>query len=708
MIKPEPMSRILIVSSRDQMRATIETLHNLKVADITEYVDATLPDFSIGRPLEESSKASERLVRVRGLLRNFGLEGSRPSKAFSIAEVESRVDQALADYETQVGDVTTKADRSRARLDALREEENQLLPIAELPLSLEDYTGYETVAVFTGSAAGDVAATVNGLGIEHDLFTTPKGTFALFVPVEKKDAVLESLFKIGFRETPVPEGRGRPADRLRAIASDRAALENEKLQADAKLETLGGKYGDFLLAAEEHLSIEVEKAEAPLGFATTENAFVIDAWVPATDVDRVRHALTAATGDAAHLEVIEAANDHRASHAESPTHGEHSTPDLTAEQADEPPTKLSHGKGIQPFQYFTHLFSTPRWDEIDPTTVLAFTFPLFFGFMIGDLGYGILMMLVGWGLLSKMKHIPDAKGLGMGILTAGIVASVFGGVVFHDAFGIAFEAHLDETGKAELAALPAAQQTCSWFQDHHKETTWACLFAGSSASLDVAGHHWYTFSKLGDVPDLLVISILVSVVHLGLGLLFGIRNELHHSKAHAAAKFGWLLFLAGFTFVILSQTAGISHRIAEPIWNGLEPMIASIGGLGILVGVLLGVGFAILVSTEGALAILEIPALFSNMLSYTRLAGVAVAKGAMAIAFNSLFLVGMVMEGGILLIVVGGLLVIITQMLVFGLGLLSSGIQAIRLNYVEFFTKFYKGGGRPFKPFGREREYTSV
>ena len=92
--------------------------------------------------------------------------------------------------------------------------------------------------------------------------------------------------------------------------------------------------------------------------------------------------------------------------------------------------------------------------------------------------------------------------------------------------------------------------------------------------------------------------------------------------------------------------------------------------------------------------------LLANMVSYARLAGVAVAKGATASAFNSM-LIPWAASGGIVGLVIGGFFLILSHLVVFVLGAISSGIQAIRLNYVEFFLKFFKGNGIRFKPFGK-------
>jgi V/A-type H+-transporting ATPase subunit I len=101
--------------------------------------------------------------------------------------------------------------------------------------------------------------------------------------------------------------------------------------------------------------------------------------------------------------------------------------------------------------------------------------------------------------------------------------------------------------------------------------------------------------------------------------------------------------------------------------------------------------------------------MFSNLVSYARIAALAVGKGAMALAFNSMLFPLIFESGNIGVAIAGALALFVTQMFfVFFLGALSAGIQAIRLNYVEFFLKFFEGGGTDFAPLSYERKYSKA
>ncbi len=127
-----------------------------------------------------------------------------------------------------------------------------------------------------------------------------------------------------------------------------------------------------------------------------------------------------------------------------------------------------------------------------------------------------------------------------------------------------------------------------------------------------------------------------------------------------------------------------------------------LGGIGLLVG-----GIGIGMKGEGGRIILELPGLMSNIVSYARLAAIGMAKAGMALAFNSIA-IEMIAAGGGIMILFAVLVFIVGHLMIFVLAIISAGLHGIRLQYVEFFTKFYEGGGLKFDPLKVERKYTEV
>lgn len=696
MLTPEAMQRTLIVSSKSFQPAVIEALHELRAAHLVEYEERREGEFSefrLGQPLPAAGPASERLVRVRALTRHLGVEGSLPTRTLAASDVEHRLERELDTVERQVSLAVDARDQLRGSLAEGRELEAKLAPLTALPLKLEDYRGYDTLAVFVGRADPGFENEVAALAPDRLLVTGGETLFALFVPKAKAEQVVEVLYRHGYAEVEVPEGNGNPAEKIAQIQADRSTLDARLAKADAEIARLANEHRDVLLAAEEHLSILVEKAEAPLAFASTDHAFVVDAWVPAGDYERVASAIERATNGNAYVAKLDVdlhAHAHDdAHHAPAPhavdaqSHAHNAKPPKS-----QPPTKYANPKGVARFQGFVDLFSTPRYGEVDPTLVFAIAFPLFFGFMIGDLGLGLLMVLLGWPLVTKLKRVELMKELGTALLVAGVIAMIFGGFVFKDALGIPLgvNAHMEEELSAEGLAL-----TCQNVYDHVHEATWGCLLGQGTV------HAEPIIYKVSDVKTMLLLSVAAAGVHLLIGMLIGIKNQVGHGAKHLGAKVGFLILLLGFYPAVLALLDG-------PLFGLTKTQAYEIAGGAFLVGAVI-LGWA-----EGFAGILEIPSILSAILSYLRLGAVAIAKGAMAVAFNALTLVAIGLAGapGAAMLVLGLVAFVAVQALLFVLGLLSAGIQALRLNFVEFFTKFYQGGGTPFRPFGRVRQVTTA
>ncbi len=426
-------------------------------------------------------------------------------------------------------------------------------------------------------------------------------------------------------------------------------LEEDLARTESDLEAIRKKFADLIIASEEDLSIEVMKAETPLRIATSTNSFVIDGWLPAAKVEELQASLNSLCCGLAFVET------------------------LLEEEGDEPPVLLKNPKPVKPFEFFIDLVSTPKYDEVDPTIVLFLTFPLFFGFMIGDLGFGLGLACLGAFMRLKLKDFPDLQKLGTIVLAGGIMASLFGLFVFAEAFGVPFhppEAHPDEHSWESVANIPIHP----------------------------------LLDKMVDIKEMLALSLLAGWVHLTLGFVLGFVNHIRHDRKHAFAKVAWLLILLGLFIEIMyiaGGATGTSGFVNDTVLAWVPDADTSVAGINVSITALAFIvaGVIGLSLTEGPMALSEVIGLFTNLVSYTRLAALAVGKGAMALAFNTMLFPLIFESHNIGIAIAGVLALFVTQMFfVFFLGALSAGIQAIRLNYVEFFLKFFEGGGKEFSP----------
>lgn len=642
------MCRILIVGPHDSLDPTVDVLYSLEVLHILDFLDED-ETFKMGRPSEKAASASDSLIKLRSISNILNLEDLKEKKKVPI---EGDVGDKITSLELQISDEDNARKKIESRIINIDLRMKALEPFSHIPLPLDLYRGYESLQVFVGRITRPLEG-LTGVTKDFELFEHEK-FIALFVPKEKSSEVQSFLSERGFVAVEIPEGEGQPPRIVKKLEAEKKGLQKRLERTQETLDTLREKHAHFILSAEGFLSVEVEKAEAPLRCCTTDHSFAMDGWIPTERFDGAKSALEKI--GTLYVEKIE-------------------------EEEEESPVLLDNPEPVNRVEFLIHMFSTPDSEELDPTPIVFFVFPLFFGFMIGDIGYGIMMMAFALVLQAKLKSMPDFRNLMLIMFWGGLFALFFGVFVFGEAFGIE-------------------------------------LFHDLEVQLGFISLKFPLFEKLVDVVDLILLSIVAAFIHLGIGYVFGFVNEVKKgNKRHALAKIGWILVLIGFFtlimvmaynrdypprvatfFVELPQMVGqsVGLNIAFPTGWGLE-----LGGW-MMSGVALtslGVGMFLIFVGE-PMGLIETISLLANMISYARLAGVAVAKGATAAAFNYMLL-DWVISGGIVGLVVGGIFLVLAHMVVFILGAISSGIQAIRLNYVEFFLKFYKGNGIRFKPFGK-------
>jgi V/A-type H+-transporting ATPase subunit I len=659
MLRPEDMTRAVIVGSIDSLDATIDCLYELGVLHLIDFTQQD-QDFKIGQPLPKASASSQKLLKLRSIIRALNIEEHKPKDKMLVSDITKRMEQALVTLDLNTHDEAEERQKIQALIRQKEGEIRLLSPIQDFAVPVEDYDGFDNISTFVGTCKNDPTVALYAKIAAIEMLSNPRKSdvvVAVFVRNEDKTEALRILTEHDFQEAKLPKLKGDPRGIIARNESEIADLRKDVERIEKDIEAIRKKFADFIISSEEHLAIEVLKAETPLRMASTANSFVIDGWIPSSRMSEIKRSLDSFCAGLVHMESV------------------------PREKEDEPPVKLKNSKLVKPFEFFINLVSTPKYEEIDPTLILFITFPLFFGFMIGDLGFGIGLLVLGGIMRFKLKNSPDLQKLGTIVMAGGLMASVFGLFVFAEAFGVPFhppEANPEEYSWESLANIPI------------------------HPALD----------KMHDITEMLAISLFAGWLHLTLGFIFGFVNTIHHNKKHAVAKIAWLIVLFGL-FVELMTIAGGATRTSDLINSGLQTFLPAMNET--LVGVevslpavaMIVVGIVVLPITEGAIALTEVLGLFTNIMSYMRLAALATGKGAVAMAFNTMFFPLIFESGNIVLAILGVVMLVIAQtFFVFILGALSAGIQAIRLNYVEFFLKFYEGGGTDFSPLKYERKYS--
>src|SRR5436309_6438464 len=640
------MSRAVIAGPRDKLPQCIEVLHELKLIHIIDHhgEDDT---FRIGKPLSPAAELSDNLIKLRSIASILAIKA--PPKEKERVRIEE-LRQKVLSLELNITEEDAARKKAEGLLGDLERRIEELRPFASIGLPLEAYRGYESLTVIVGRVQRDIAGFEEAMPVA-EIFRGPD-VVAAFVPRASSEQALALLGRSGFTQLDIPAGEGSPKALLDAAVADRDKWEARLEEIQGRLEKMRERYAAFVVSAEEALEVEVDKAEAPLRFAVSDHSFVVDGWVPKKRFQELRGKLEARGT------YVETAESHDA-HEEA-----------------EPPVQLRNPKPAKPFEFLIHLYSTPSYRELDPTLFLFIAAPFFFGFMIGDAGYGAIF--IAMGLVASYRIKRESIWWRIFFVTAigGVWAFLLGFFVFGEAFGMPFH--------------PAF--------DHPEELSFESF--GIHVPLDALIHKGF------DIKDMMYLSLLFAALHLGAGYVFGFVNELGHNKKYALAKLGWFFCLFGL-FTLLTSILSWSP-VAHWVWNvplgwfprTLERNLSGFVGQPIpLVSLILIFG-CLLGLHESIIAPIEVASLLANVMSYTRLAGLGIGKAAIAAAFNTIILEGLIRSGQIGLLILGVAFLVLAQLLVFLLGWISAGIQALRLNYVEAFIKFFKGNGTPFRPFG--------
>jgi V/A-type H+-transporting ATPase subunit I len=762
MLRPEKMGRVSVTGSKAVLEDVVETAHDLNLLHLTEY-DGSWEGFEPGNPTEGADRASDALVTVRSLESILGVDESdaetRPVLPDDLhAEIEA--------VREQVNELDDRQDELGDELRSVEEQLDSVRPFVELGIDLDLLGGYDNLSVAVGE--GDEAAVREALvdqpGVDsHEILTADDGeALAVFAypAVDISDALVSAQFTA--YEVPDLGEDGEsvsPEQYVQRLEQRKRELESQLSTVEDQLDDLRVEVGGFLLAAEERLAVQVQKTEAPLSFATTENAFVAEGWLPYDEYVALAEGLQEAVGDHVDVDLLEVAEYNDDGHptdsedvpggAAGGGVGEPTAADggetvadggtATVTEADEvatdgagadvamshstPPVIQDNPGPVKPFEALTEVINRPKYDELDPSVILFLTFPVFFGFMIGDLGYGLLYMGLGYLLISKFDSDIIRSLGGVGLL-AGLFTGIFG-ILYGEFFG------LHQLG----------------------EIVWP---SGSPPM------HKGLIPEYGNYAlGWLVVSLLAGVLHLTVGWIFDFYQNLSHGFKDAMLESGsWLMMMFGLWAWIFSGANGSAPDLLvapeAAVFNG-NPFpfgfaglpaynLFEIPALGAPFSVWLLpflLGFVLLVAGEPIEGV-EFLNVLVNVLSYTRLAAVLLAKAGMAFVVNLLFfgvwvtetesgaawhfgidhspqyyleqgtyhgnevtsvLFGGLAHGGIAAVLGGIVVLVLGHLLVLALGITSAGLQAVRLEYVEFFGKFYEGGGDEYEPFGYETRF---
>ena len=509
MLKPAKMSEVSILGMQKETGAILKELHEAGVVHLkdlsAEIKGGALKHLSAGLPLKRGKEASSLLLRIKWVLDVFAenREGGKKSIAERLKPPEDRGKPDIISFQLlrkecimhlkSVEKELKKLERKRKRAEEKEKELKALRSvISEIRFNMdlrymkdngETYTLLGRVLNIDVQELGKLGSRLGGslLLIGKEI---SRGRYLVLLQTtkENREIVDAAIRRTTFDRIRIPDLKGTPRSILKEIERKLKALEKTKSECRKRTNLLSGKHEKQLRRLYTLLSVFHERYENARKFARTEETFLVRGYVPEKYLPRLGRI-------AGRRNIV-----------------------IEKNQPEDPPTFLDNNPFMKPFELVTSMFGYPKYRDVDPTAFIAFFFPMFFGWMLGDIAYGALLLMFSLWLLRTWGRVSRTFHDGSIILMHSAIWSIAFGVLFGSFFG-------------SLLGL---------------KPLWAEPFRGSLLILKAA--------------------LVVGLVHINLGIFAGIYQNISSGKIRNLVfnNISLLLLQAGAALFLLGKNqAGI-------------------------------------------------------------------------------------------------------------------------------------------------------
>ena len=663
-----PMQRIGIYALKSRRKPILELIQRRGVVEI----HAEKAEDAVFRQTD-TAPAKARFENNTSTLQAAleALDKLEPEKKSLLAPLEGRTPIPLSRYEetagaagktlraaSRVNALWKKCADDRAEILRLEAQIRMLEPWSRLDVSMRT-TGTASTAAFIGSFPAEYteealkaeiargAPEIDGVAVEV-LSAGTQQTCAFLLCHASNGAKLEAFLRsIGFTY-PADRSKKPPQARMQDLNARIEKLRAEIDGAEAEIRTYAALRGAMQYTID-YFSMRIEKYDVLGRLWQSPHVFVITGYIPAESAPALEKELTEKFEAYVELE--------------------------TPAEDEDVPVKLKNNAFAAPVEGVLESYSMPGRKEIDPSTLMAVFYYFLFGMMLSDAGYGLLMV-IGCGIaLAKFKNMEESlrKFLKM-FLYCGI-STVFWGAMFGSFFGDA----ITVIGKTFFNA------------DVPTPTLW--------------------FAPLEEPMRLLLFSFLIGVIHLfaGLGAQF---YQLARQGLWKDAIFDvvfWYMLVGGGILYLLSM-----QMFADMVSLGFT-LPAAVGTAGAIAAGIGAVGIVLTAGREsrspfkrllkGLYGLYGVSSYLSDILSYSRLLALGLATGVIASVFNQMGAMLGNSPAGVAVFVFAFL---VGHTLNLGINVLGAYVHTNRLQFVEFFGKFFEGGSRKFNPFSAKTKYFKI
>mgnify|MGYP004527680205 CR=1 FL=1 len=590
-----------------------------------------------GKSADALLRTSARLTSALETLKHYetkkgGLFAARPEKTigelFSDEAYAAALDTAQAVLDAQ--DARSRLAAEKSRLTAVRES---FVPWQQLPLPLETLgTQHTRILLGTVPAQTDLEALRAKVfeaadEVQLEQISADQQSLYLLVFVHKcaAEAVGAALREAGFALTTFDGVQGTAAENIRRTDEAIAACEQQDAEKLAELTALAAQKSALQLAFD-RCTQEIAKAQAADRLVHSEKTFCLGGWVPCEDVGKLEALLS---GFCCAWELT----------------------DPAPEEYPDVPVKLKNNKLTWPLNMVTEMYSLPAYDGVDPNPLMAPFFILFYGIMMADMGYGLLMILASI-IITKKSRPKGTSGQMFGLMFSCGISTFLMGALTGGFFG---------------DFLPQLVGIID------PDTTFKAL-----PSL---------FTPLDDTITILIGAMALGFVQIVTGMAISFVEKIKKGQIMDAIweELTWWVVFAGIACMAL----GVTNIV---LYVGLGMVVVGSGWS--------AKGFGKVTAIFGSVYN-HVTGYFGDILSYSRLMTLMLAGSVIASVFNTL---GAIPGNVVIFLIVS----VLGNGLNFALNLLSCYVHDLRLQCLEYFGKFYKDGGRPFKPLAINTKYVDI
>ena len=590
-----------------------------------------------GKSADALLRTSARLTSALETLKHYetkkgGLFAARPEKTidelFSDEAYAAALDTAQAVLDAQ--DARSRLAAEKSRLTAVRES---FVPWQQLPLPLETLgTQHTRILLGTVPAQTDLEALRARVfeaadEVQLEQISADQQSLYLLVFVHKcaAEAVGAALREAGFALTTFDGVQGTAAENIRRTDEAIAACEQQDAEKLAELTALAAQKPALQLAFD-RCTQEISKAQAADRLVHSEKTFCLGGWVPCEDVGKLEALLS---GFCCAWELT----------------------DPAPEEYPDVPVKLKNNKLTWPLNMVTEMYSLPAYDGVDPNPLMAPFFILFYGIMMADMGYGLLMILASI-IITKKSRPKGTSGQMFGLMFSCGISTFIRGALTGGFFG---------------DFLPQLVGIIN------PDTTFKALPA--------------LFTPLDDTITILIGAMALGFVQIVTGMAISFVEKIKKGQIMDAIweELTWWIVFAGIACMAL----GVTNIV---LYVGLGMVVVGSGWS--------AKGFGKVTAIFGSVYN-HVTGYFGDILSYSRLMTLMLAGSVIASVFNTLGAI----PGNVvffLLVSVAG------NGLNFALNLLSCYVHDLRLQCLEYFGKFYQDGGKPFEPLAINTKYVDI